>query len=210
MTALPVGSNRRPSNLKARPDCRDRRGRNYCRHRLFHRLTCDEYESVWQRGQGCCEICGKPEAEERTGVLCIDHDPKISPAAVRGLLCDRCNTALDQPWIRGPRRNAYLANPWHSRVALIAKCATTPTQGSLATSGTPLTASECDEWLTELNRRTKPTTLALSPWLNSEIERVIGERPLRHYGDHREIKPLLWRARTALMAVAVARANRED
>lgn len=56
-------------------------------------LNCDDYETLWERSGGVCEACGyEPESAERG--LVIDHDHKYGNAAVRGLICRWCNTAL--------------------------------------------------------------------------------------------------------------------
>ncbi|MEV7770538.1 endonuclease domain-containing protein [Kitasatospora sp. NPDC086791] len=51
-------------------------------------LTCENYDSLWERSGGACEVCGTP------GNLVIDHDHRYGRAAVRGLLCNRCNQTL--------------------------------------------------------------------------------------------------------------------
>lgn len=40
----------------------------------------------------CCAICGRHALSSRYGTLCLDHDHRNG--APRGLLCQRCNTAL--------------------------------------------------------------------------------------------------------------------
>lgn len=40
----------------------------------------------------CCAICGRHALTSRYGTLCLDHDHRNG--APRGLLCQRCNTAL--------------------------------------------------------------------------------------------------------------------
>jgi hypothetical protein len=44
--------------------------------------------------QGCCAICGTPEAQSPKKRLHVDHNHETH--AVRGLLCSRCNTGLGQ------------------------------------------------------------------------------------------------------------------
>ncbi|MGW6912550.1 endonuclease domain-containing protein [Kitasatospora sp. NPDC054939] len=56
-------------------------------HRSY-RLTCEDCDSLWERAGGACEVCGT------TGNLVIDHDHRYGRAAVRGLLCNRCNQNL--------------------------------------------------------------------------------------------------------------------
>jgi hypothetical protein len=51
-------------------------------------LTCQDYDSLWERSGGACEVCGT------SGNLVIDHDHRYGRAAVRGLLCNRCNQNL--------------------------------------------------------------------------------------------------------------------
>lgn len=61
-------------------------------HKIYS-LDCDDYEALWVRSGGLCEACGfEPDRRERG--LVIDHDHKYGDAAVRGLLCRWCNTAL--------------------------------------------------------------------------------------------------------------------
>lgn len=49
-------------------------------------LTPEEYQSLWDRARGRCEIC------ERTDRLCVDHDHATGKA--RGILCSQCNRGL--------------------------------------------------------------------------------------------------------------------
>lgn len=64
-----------------------------CHHWTFS-LTCEEFERLRQRAEGRCELCGTEEEKTPRGVLCIDHDTRYDPRAVRGLICDKCNSHL--------------------------------------------------------------------------------------------------------------------
>lgn len=67
-----------------------------CTHRKYL-LTCSQYETLLSRSAGKCEICGFPAEENPGGKLYIDHDHALGIWAVRGLLCQLCNTALRSP-----------------------------------------------------------------------------------------------------------------
>jgi hypothetical protein len=64
---------------KHRPKIRCAVHRNYS-------LTCEEFEALWARAEGRCELCGTDASK-----LVIDHDHRYGMAAVRGLVCTRCN-----------------------------------------------------------------------------------------------------------------------
>jgi hypothetical protein len=65
-----------------------------CTHFTNHRLTCDDYDVLRQRADGCCEICRTPEEETGREILVIDHFEAGLDSFVRGLLCDRCNAVM--------------------------------------------------------------------------------------------------------------------
>ncbi len=54
-------------------------------------ITVKEYRKIFGDHNELCDICGVPQ-KELTKAFCIDHDHKTGQ--VRGLLCNRCNTAL--------------------------------------------------------------------------------------------------------------------
>lgn len=85
-----------------------------CTH-VKYLLTCDEFEDVRAIARDLCQICDKPAGEEPSGALRIDHDPLLGWWAVRGLLCNRCNSGLPYERLAGPRTDAYLAGPWYAR-----------------------------------------------------------------------------------------------
>jgi hypothetical protein len=67
-----------------------------CTHRNYL-LTCSQYEALLNRAAGRCEICGLLASENPGGKLYIDHDHALGAWAVRGLLCQLCNTLLRSP-----------------------------------------------------------------------------------------------------------------
>ena len=76
-----------------------------CVHYLNYELTCDQYDDMRRRAQGCCEICRTPEAETTRGMLVVDHFQGGGAWFVRGLLCDRCNSVMsrhDRAVVWGP------------------------------------------------------------------------------------------------------------
>lgn len=75
-------------------------------------LTCSQYDALLKRGNGRCEICYRHHVENHCSVPHIDHDHNWGRWAVRGLLCARCNIALDYP-VMGKHRDLYLAGSWY-------------------------------------------------------------------------------------------------
>lgn len=63
-----------------------------CHHRIYY-LTCDEFDLLWGRSGGRCEICGINETDTKAGRLYIDHN-QAAGHLVRGLLCDKCNAVM--------------------------------------------------------------------------------------------------------------------
>lgn len=58
-------------------------------------MTEAEWDAIYERQGGVCAICEKPETVIRKGKLLplsVDHDH--ATGRVRGLLCNRCNTAI--------------------------------------------------------------------------------------------------------------------
>ena len=72
--------------------------------RLYFNLTAAEYDSMVERQGNLCAICGRSETVKGSGgainPLSVDHDRACCPTAkscgkcVRGLLCNKCNTAI--------------------------------------------------------------------------------------------------------------------
>ena len=95
-----------------------------CSHYARHGLDCDEYDALYTRANGCCEICGTPEAEAARKKLFIDHFEDKEVTYVRGLVCARCNHVMcsydgnrswgerTTPWKEAAAR--YAANAWQS------------------------------------------------------------------------------------------------
>lgn len=69
---------------------------NPCHHFTYHRLTCDEYDDLWARSGGCCEICQTPAPATGGRRLVVDHFESTHPRlrVVRGMLCDACNSTM--------------------------------------------------------------------------------------------------------------------
>ncbi|MFF7022992.1 endonuclease domain-containing protein [Streptomyces klenkii] len=89
-----------------------------CQHGAY-RLTCQDYDDLWEHAGGKCEICRTSAAETPHGKLFIDHAQEYGFFAVRGLLCSKCNTLMryvDRGEKSDPRARAYLANAWFVRL----------------------------------------------------------------------------------------------
>lgn len=60
-------------------------------------ITDVDYDGLLVQQGGHCALCSRTPAQERYGVLCVDHDHakiKGEPGFVRGLLCRRHNDAV--------------------------------------------------------------------------------------------------------------------
>lgn len=58
-------------------------------------ITQEHYNLMFEQQGGVCLVCGKPETatyKESVKCLAVDHNHQINK--IRGLLCQRCNTAL--------------------------------------------------------------------------------------------------------------------
>lgn len=89
-----------------------------CHHEIYN-LSCAMYELLVERAGNCCEICGIAASETSRGILSIDHDGRYGMAAVRGLLCDKCNSHMrfvdDGQRKRMAVESAYYANAWFTQ-----------------------------------------------------------------------------------------------
>jgi hypothetical protein len=88
-----------------------------CRHKHY-RLTCAQLDALLIEARGRCQVCRAPGEPEPRQMLFIDHDAYRGDWAVRGLLCNRCNTILGKD-LEVPRDDAfaaYLANSWFIRM----------------------------------------------------------------------------------------------
>jgi hypothetical protein len=69
---------------------------------LKYGLSVSDFEALWERCGGACEICGKSlrstlagdlvQREVKNDVACVDHCHETG--AVRGILCAHCNSGL--------------------------------------------------------------------------------------------------------------------
>jgi len=60
-------------------------------------IGAEDYELMWQRQKGMCQICGNPESRlghdtDTVNLLAVDHN--AATGMVRGLLCAQCNRAI--------------------------------------------------------------------------------------------------------------------
>lgn len=75
--------------------------------RVRYGLTIEQYENLLAQQDGVCAICNAPPPKDRR--LHVDHDHVTGE--VRGLLCLKCNTALERMEHAGwqAAASAYLA-----------------------------------------------------------------------------------------------------
>lgn len=74
-------------------------------------ISLDEYAAQLAKQEGKCALCGSTEAKGRWGVFNVDHCHETG--ALRGLLCNDCNTGLGKlgDTVESlARATAYLAN----------------------------------------------------------------------------------------------------
>ena len=65
-----------------------------------YNITIEKYENLFQKQNGLCAICFKPELSPKNSYMAVDHDhsccsgQKSCGKCVRKLLCNFCNRAL--------------------------------------------------------------------------------------------------------------------
>lgn len=121
-------------------------------HRKY-KLSCDQYERLLARSGQRCEICRGSAIGTSFRKLFIDHS---GPAwAVRGLLCNTCNTRLRDGRDWTPGGAEYLAKTWWvqecARVGMPTKLPPEPPIGSVIRDqfGTVWLRNELGEWRAE-------------------------------------------------------------
>ena len=71
---------------KKRKKCQNRK----CYLWREYRMTEEDYKEMWDKQDGCCDICGEEFENHTEGK--VDHNHETG--AVRALLCNKCNTGL--------------------------------------------------------------------------------------------------------------------
>lgn len=61
------------------------------RRKLDYGITSEQYDEIFINQNGVCAICGGPPVGNRKS-LSVDHDH--TTGKIRGLLCNKCNSAL--------------------------------------------------------------------------------------------------------------------
>jgi hypothetical protein len=60
-----------------------------CKLKLKYNMTVEQYDKMFEKQNGLCAICGRPQNSK---TLAVDHNHNTGK--IRGLLCSSCNTAL--------------------------------------------------------------------------------------------------------------------
>jgi hypothetical protein len=107
-----------------------------CGHKIYG-LSCPDYDRLVTHAHGTCQICGASPGQTGHGFLVIDHDNAIGQWAVRGILCQDCNSSL--PMGSTPAwATDYLLDPWwkkeFERLGVASDPAPEPPQGSTVTA----------------------------------------------------------------------------
>lgn len=85
-----------------------------CTTHEHYLLSCADYEELLAESGGGCQMCSFPASQMPQKRLYIDHGQYIW--CVRGLLCIRCNSGLDDPRQEPPEGTGqYLASAWYVR-----------------------------------------------------------------------------------------------
>jgi hypothetical protein len=91
-------------------------------HRAAYGIRCPEFDALRTRAEGRCGICGTREEETGGQRLVVDHYGLDEVFFVRGMICDKCNSAMAgadgrRVWYPRPgdigRVRAYLGASWH-------------------------------------------------------------------------------------------------
>lgn len=95
-----------------------------CKAHKVYKLTCDEYDEMWEACGGNCTACGRA-IDLTKNDHAIDHDHRYGVTAVRGIVCFPCNQylwRLENPQFhpafgRGPGRwfKGYFERAWFMR-----------------------------------------------------------------------------------------------
>lgn len=84
------------------------------RYRDYH-MTREQYLGLIARANGLCEMCRQPRRSWYHRFY-VDHDHKLGARAVRGLICQPCNSrlaAIDAGKKQCPLADSYLARPYY-------------------------------------------------------------------------------------------------
>lgn len=90
----------------------------WCGHTKY-KLSCRQFDLLRAEVNYRCQICGTEEHETKHGRLAIDHDPELGFWAVRGVLCQPCNSLLGRGLLPEDAAARFLADPWHKRVGIV-------------------------------------------------------------------------------------------
>lgn len=91
------------------------RWHNTHRHQAYG-LNCDEYVEVVEYTGNRCQLCSVPAQAMFHGKLHIDHDGRLGMWAIRGLLCNHCNSLMQEGYAPPQGGDAYLTDPWYRRL----------------------------------------------------------------------------------------------
>jgi predicted GIY-YIG superfamily endonuclease len=110
--------------------------------RSLYDFTLADYEALLTAQAHRCGICGRQQGNDRGHRLFVDHDHTTGD--IRGLLCNRCNSALGyfgDSAKRLRRAAAYLEN-WRGKTAPDSRRGFQPILGCLSETGSTLKRPE--------------------------------------------------------------------
>lgn len=138
---------------------RHRRPSKPCRHEAYF-MTCAEYDELADFAEDRCQLCRVSPEELPQGMLFIDHDAGLGQWAVRGLLCNRCNSRIAWADPRDSGEDAYLESPWYrhllDRAGIDGLDIPEPPLGTWITAGTMTYHRTIDGWQSHRNRKYPP------------------------------------------------------
>lgn len=163
-------------------------GHEDCLHRKYW-MTCLEYEQILRRSGDRCEQCGLPGECNIRGRLYIDHDHAWGCWAVRGLLCTKCNTNLEKPWLVGNFAE-YLGRSWYLTAPISLDRIAEPSLTARVTDGLGNTWLRRDAgWYLPFPRTRQPQVDHSWAWLYGEFGPrflIVDDTPIRP-GDLTEL-----------------------